>query len=339
METTLTALDAYQRLEASGVWQPGPSEQRLNVIVSLGSASLTITDLKDTALAHWSLPAVERINPGQAPAIYRTAPDAEDRLEILDDEMVEAIEQVRRAVSQNRPQRGRLRGFLWAGIALAGCAALLFWAPSAIRGQAAMVLPQASHAALGAAVLTEVQRIAGVPCQTGQGQSALDRLAAKVAPGAQVLVMPDAVETMVLLPGQRVLLGRSVVEDHDTPFVAAGYLVEAQVLRRNRDAVDALLEDASLVETGRLLTSGTLSQRALGAHAERLMAEPPPVVDQTTLAAELADMRLPAAPLAYAKDISGDTTSELLRGGVDLAAAAPVMSDGDWVALQGICGE
>ena len=56
----MTALSAYDRLEATGLWRASPDDQRREVVVSIGEATLTITDLNDTALAHWSIPAVAR---------------------------------------------------------------------------------------------------------------------------------------------------------------------------------------------------------------------------------------------------------------------------------------
>ena len=51
----MTALSEYQRLEASGLWRASPEDQRSDVIVSIGDATLVITDLRENPLAHWSL--------------------------------------------------------------------------------------------------------------------------------------------------------------------------------------------------------------------------------------------------------------------------------------------
>ncbi|MEM9788153.1 MAG: hypothetical protein AAF801_16775, partial [Pseudomonadota bacterium] len=91
----MTALTDYQRLEATAVWYPAQDAQRRDVVVGLGDASLTVTDHRDVALAHWSLAAIERVNPGRQPAVYAPAADAPERVEIHDDEMVKAIEKVR----------------------------------------------------------------------------------------------------------------------------------------------------------------------------------------------------------------------------------------------------
>jgi hypothetical protein len=65
----MTALSEFERLEAPGLWRPTPEAQRLNVIVSVGDATLTISDMQDRPLSHWSLPALHRLNPGKTPAL------------------------------------------------------------------------------------------------------------------------------------------------------------------------------------------------------------------------------------------------------------------------------
>ena len=72
----MTVLDEYQRLEAPAVWRTSP-EDRLEVLVSVGNASLITYTFKDEPLAHWSLGAMERANPDQMPAVYHPAGESE----------------------------------------------------------------------------------------------------------------------------------------------------------------------------------------------------------------------------------------------------------------------
>ncbi|MEC7963138.1 MAG: hypothetical protein VX201_07695, partial [Pseudomonadota bacterium] len=91
-----TALRKYQRLEATALWRPTPEEQRREVIVSIGDATLVITDMQDRALTHWSLPALQRANPGSWPALYHPDGDSGETLELAEgeEEMVAAIEKL-----------------------------------------------------------------------------------------------------------------------------------------------------------------------------------------------------------------------------------------------------
>ena len=101
----MTVLAEYQRLEAEGVWRASRDAQRRDVTVSIGKATLTITAPNGTALTHWSLPAVVRLNPGETPAVFGPGRDPTETLEIAETEMVEAIDRVLSAI--RRPNLGR----------------------------------------------------------------------------------------------------------------------------------------------------------------------------------------------------------------------------------------
>ena len=46
----MTALSKYDRLEASGLWRPTPQDQRREVVVSIGDATLVISDMNDSQM-------------------------------------------------------------------------------------------------------------------------------------------------------------------------------------------------------------------------------------------------------------------------------------------------
>ena len=110
----MTALAKYDRLEATGLWRPFPQEQRREVIVSIGDATLVISDMNDQAIAHWSLAAVDRYGSSTSPAVFHPDGDPSETLELMNSEaeMIDAIEILRKAVSKTRPKPGRLR---WMG--------------------------------------------------------------------------------------------------------------------------------------------------------------------------------------------------------------------------------
>ena len=128
----MTALTEYQRLESPGVWRAAPEDQLRDVIVSIGSATLMIYDMGDRPLAHWSLAALERKNPGKFPAIYAPGPDAPEELEIAEETMLDAIETVRSAVARQRPRSGRLRLVLLASALLTVIGLATYWLPDAL---------------------------------------------------------------------------------------------------------------------------------------------------------------------------------------------------------------
>jgi len=340
----MTALEQYQRLEASGLWRPSPEAQRREVIVSVGEATLVIRDPQERPLTHWSLAAIARAGDGDGGAVYHPDGDPGETLELDAGEagMIEAIEMLRAAVERRRPRPGRLR--LAAGLALLAllATASVWWLPPAVRAHAIKVVPEVRKAEIGTALLLRIERITGPPCTTIEGRAALGRLAARIptraGPG-QLMVMRDAVRDTLSLPGGTVLIARALVEDYDNREVLAGYLLAERLRTERTPPLARLLEASPVWASFRLLTTGVLDDATLDRYAEALVTTPPPVLDDATLLAGFEAMKLRATPYAYALDITGEATIGLIEADpLADAPPAPVVSDADWQRLQGICG-
>ncbi|MEP2530869.1 hypothetical protein [Shimia sp.] len=331
-----TALEKYQRLEATGLWRASAEDQRKDVIVSIGDATLVISDMQDRALTHWSIPAVRRQNPGERPAIFFPDGDAGETLEISGDEaeMIEAIEKLRSAVSRSGPKRGRLRwGILSASVA--GIAALaIFWLPGALLNHALSVVPDAKRQDIGSALRAHSVRLTGQSCQGLLAVPALGKLEKRLGL-RQLVIVPSGVKRAVALPGGVVLLNRSAVEDFEEPDVAAGFIV-AEILRAG-DPLRSVLQGAGISASFRLLTTGELTEDTLRAHAENIVLQDQVRPDDSALIAAFESNRLRISPYAYALDPSGEETLPLIEADPFTTAPQEVLSDGDWVALQGIC--
>ncbi|NNF23196.1 MAG: hypothetical protein HKN63_00110 [Rhodobacteraceae bacterium] len=338
----MTALTEFERLEAPGLWHPSPDAQRQDVVLSMGDASLIIFDNKEMALAHWSLAALERQNPGQRPAIYAPGPDAIERLEIADDTMVRAIEKVRRAVARRSPHPGRLRFRLGLAIGAAAAVLAVFWVPGALIGYTASLLPPAKREAIGNDLLERVQRVSGQPCTSPGGMEAISLLKDRLGEAGprQIAVLRGGVPSSAHLPGGIVLLNRSVVEDHESAEVAAGYVLTETERAASGDTLIPLLKSAGLWSTLRLMTTGNISESALDTYTEELLSGDPAPPNTMALLKRFKASRVPSSPYAYAIDISGETTVGLIEADpVPASLAAPILKDGHWVALQGICSE
>lgn len=340
----MTALTQYQRLEAPGLWRPAPDAQRVNVIVSLGDATLTVSDTSDRALTHWSLAALRRLNPGERPALYAPsrAVDESEELEIADDDMIAAIEKVRRVIERNRPRSGRLR--LGLTLAALGLAAVLgvTWLPDALKRHTLSVLPDVTRAAVGERLLERVRRVSGAPCTGSYGTAALARLGARVldGDGGRLVVVSSGVARAAHLPGGIILLNRALVEDFEEPDVAAGFILAEAERARQNDPMAGLLDHAGLLATAKLLTTGALDDAVLDSYAEGLLTRPPAALEDQALLARFEAAGLRATPYAYALDQTGETTISLIEADpVPLALSTLLIADADWVSLQGICAE
>jgi len=338
----MTALNQYARLETTGIWRAGRHTQRRDVVVSLGDATLAIFDMNETALAHWSLAAVRRQNPGERPAIFSPGLVAEDWLELDDDTMIDAIEKVRRVVEKNRPRKGRLRYYLAAGALTLVTALAVFWLPGAMIRHTVTVVPPAARADIGAQLLDTIQRVAGRPCATPATSGVLDVLARRLLPdrAVRLVVLSRGVTAAEHLPGGQILLNRALIEDFESPAPLAGYILAEDERARQIDPLERLLMDTGALSAFRLLITGQLPVETLENYAERLLLRPPAPIATADLLERFRLARVSATPYAYALDISGEATLPLIEADpIRAEGEQAILTDGQWVTLQGICGE
>ncbi|MBR9763305.1 MAG: hypothetical protein GYB53_07230 [Rhodobacteraceae bacterium] len=341
----MTALEKYQRLEAAALWREGPQAQRRDVILSIGEATITIADLQDQPLTHWSIAALTRANPGALPALYHPDGDPEETLELGADEtqMIDALEQLRGAVARRRPHRGRLRMSIVGGFAAGVLALGLFWLPGALKGHALSVLPQVKRDEIGARLMAEVQGLTGAPCATPGGTRALALLSERVTPegrkAPQLHVVRSGLQETMHLPGNILLMGRGVVEGYEDPEIPAGFVVAEMQRAAQQDPVGRLLDEAGIGAVLRLLTTGEVTSENLSDHARTLLATPPGNMAPEALLDGFRAAGVQSRPYAYARDITGESVLPLIEGDpYPSGAPEPVMRDADWLRLQSICG-
>ncbi|MGH1355810.1 MAG: hypothetical protein ACRBBS_12115 [Thalassovita sp.] len=340
----MTALEKYQRIEATGLWRPDAETQRREVIVSIGDATLIITDMQERALAHWSLAAIERANPGELPAIYHPDGDPDEALELSDNEteMIGAIEKLRQAVGRGRAKPGRLRLLILCSVVLSGLILSVAWLPGAMMRHTVRVVPEAKRLDLGTRLLSHAQRLTGQVCQSRGTQEVLEHLTERVklnGPGAQkIVVMRAGLSDTVMLPGNILLISRRLIEEYEDPAVAAGFILAELTRSTDTDPLAQLLDQSGFADTLRLLTTGTLPDETLAGYAETVLSQPrSPVPDQVLLDG-FALAKIPASPYAYALDVSGEATLPLIEADPMRGQSAPViLDDAEWVRLQEIC--
>lgn len=336
----MTALTQYDRLEASGLWRASPEEQRRDVIVSVGEATLTISDLKDTPLTHWSLAALNRTNPGEFPAIYAPDGDPGETLEIAESEaaMIAAIEKLRIAIDRARPHPGRLRWVSMIGISLALIATILFWVPGALMRHTVSVVPDIKRQAIGQSLLGRIERVAGSSCLTADTAPVLTKLARRTG-ARKIIVLSTGVPDSRHLPGGIILVNKSLIEDHEDPAVLAGYILAEQIRAATDDPLARMLKEGGPAASFRLLTSGQVAQDTLDAYAEKVMVSDRPPVPPDLVVSVFAEAGVPTTPFAYAQDVTGESVLALIEADpMTGETPAPVLPDRDWVLLQNICG-
>ena len=338
----MTALKKYARLEATGLWRERPVEQRREVIVSVGNTSLIIADSKDRPLAHWSLAAIARANPGEFPARYHPDGDTEESLEFTESEaeMVKAIEKLRRVIDRRRPKPGRLRLIISAMILATVCGLAVFWLPQAVQTYALRVVPDVKRHEIGVKLIEQMASFSGKPCRSDSGNKALNLLSQRLL-GAQerLWVLPTGVAQTAHVPGGLILLNREVLEDFEDPDVVAGFVLVESLRAAQHDSLADLLSFSGTLTVFRLLTTGRLSDNTLKEYAQHLLLQPQAKVANSQLIKAFGDLGLRAAPYAYAIDVTGESTLDLIEA--DSASRiefTPSLADNYWIRLQAICG-
>ncbi len=336
----MTALKEYDRLEASGLWRARPEDQRKEVIVSIGEATLTISDMRDQPLTHWSLAALDRVNPGELPAIYSPVGEASETLEIAEDEtnMIAAIEKLRLAVDRSRSHPGRLRFVGVLTVLVVALSLAVFWLPGALRNHTASVVPDIRRDDIGRELLTRIERVAGRACNTTDGTAVLSTLARRT--GVQdLIVLRAGVADSQHLPGGIVLLNKALIEDHEDPSVVAGYILAERTRAERSDPLAEVLSSGGPTASFRLLTTGRLTRETLDAYAEQILVKSREKIPDDALLRAFAESSIASTPYAYAVDVTGETVLSLIEADpMSGRSPQPVLPDRDWVMLQNICG-
>ena len=336
----MTALKKYTRLEASALWRASPGEQRREVVVSIGDATVMISDMRDQAITHWSLAAVTRANPGTRPAIFHPQGDPGETLELAENEaqMIDAIEKLRRAVERTRPRPRRLR---WLGmtVSIAAVAALaFFWLPGALTKHTVSVVPSVKRAEIGNALLARIERMTGPACDNDAGQRAVQVLRARLGSGP-IRILPGTIATSLHLPGGLILIDRALVADYEEPDVVAGFILAEKINATQSDPLYDLLAEMGTVASFQLLTTGSLKSETLDRYAELLLIQNRTTPSDEKLLEAFAERAVRSTPYAYARDVTGESVLTFVEAD-PMAGRAPVMllTDADWLRLQNICG-
>ncbi len=338
----MTALRKYQRLECGGLWRETPQDQRREVLVRFGDATLVLSDPKSgAAVSHWSLPAIERINKGEEPPVFAPGSDATESLELTDPDMIAALGAVRHAVQSATARPGRLRGVLLGGLALAVVLAAVVWLPSALVRHTASVVPPAQRADIGQRALDDLIRVTGSTCNNQLGLQALAALSERVFGPVDtpiLYVLPEGVEQPLHLPGDVIILPRRLIEQANGPEAAAGAALVERLRSKAIDPIIPLLDYAGLRSTFELLTTASLPDSAFTGYGETLLRAAPVVLPDATLLTAFEAAQIPATPYAVAIDPEGKTTAGIASGDpYKSLAPSPLIPDESWVALQGIC--
>ncbi len=341
----MTAVEKYLRLECTGLWRAGAAAQLREVVVGLRDATLLLSDPRTgVAVTHWSLPAVERINGGDLPALFTAGrlDDGEpaETLEIEDPHMIAALDTIRVALVRRRPHPGRLRGVMVVSVLTAVTLFAVLWLPGAMIRHTASVLPQATRVQIGKMALQDMIRLTGSPCGADLGIRAAATLALRLSGAGvgEIAVVRAGLQGTASLPGGLIMVGAPLLNSSEDPEVLSGHILAEAVRAEQYDPVIPLLSHAGLMATFRLLTTGQLPADAVASYAEELLKAPPLIADVERLLDRFAKVNLASTTYALALDPAGEATKALIDADPFKGRSpTPILEDNDWVSLQGIC--
>jgi hypothetical protein len=103
------------------------------------------------------------------------------------------------------------------------------------------------------------------------------------------------------------------------------------------DPLEALLQQAGLGTTFRLLTTGEVPDAILRDNAAMLLVGVAATPDPTLLRQSLAAAQIPQAPYLAAVDARSGTMPEIGPDPLEDQTVPLILIDSDWVSLQNIC--
>jgi hypothetical protein len=252
--------------------------------------------------------------------------------------MVEAIETLRRVIDRRRPKPGRLRLGMFLTVLTLIAALVVFWLPKAVIQYAVQVMPEVKRVEIGQSLLNHMSGFTGPPCASNFAQPALRQLSQRLlARSDALLVLPSGLDTTRHLPGSLMLIGRTLVEDYEDPDVLAGYILAEQLRSEQQDSLQSLLSFVGTLNVFRLLTTGKLPEATLTNYAQSLLLTDPHRIDYTDLKTRFAAKGISPIPYAYAVDLTGEQTADLIDHG-QTEQFKPSLQDAYWVRLQSLCG-
>jgi hypothetical protein len=335
----MTALKQYDRLEATGLWRETTESQSIEVLITFGNASLILSDFTGSPLTHWSLPAVVRTNPTKRPAIYSPNTSGTEKIEIEDEAMIKAIEEVRSSIKSRRPRPGKLRILTLIITSLVITALLIFWLPNILTQHTSGLVYAEQRRQIGERLIQQVSKLSGPPCELESDANPLYQLEQRLFPntGVKILVFAEGIRTSTHLPGKFILLNRTTVEDFEVPEVVAGFAIIEKAILDLNDPMKNLLSFAGTSVVLKFLTTGKLNDRVLEEYAIYLLHKEQVIPDIEIILEEFKLADVNPKYYAYAIDVTGEATSDLIKQ-ENTNQNRRVLSKDDWLGLQTICG-
>ncbi|MGB0497563.1 MAG: hypothetical protein ACPGID_04430 [Rubricella sp.] len=332
----MTALDRYDRLEASGLWHR--PEGAREVLVTFGEARLTLSTFEEEPLAQWSIAALAERESDGSTARFSPDPDFAEWLDLSDPDMIAALRAVI-APPRRRPWRA-LANIAYGALAVAALTALA-WPriETLLHGE---VTP-AEIAAFGTRIMETNEAMAICTAEDVPAVALLEERI-ELAEGTLIFATYPTERTQVIrLPDGRLVIDERILGQAPDADGLAGLIVDLDMrhpteLYRAR-AVDRLTDPifglgGFMADEPGFESWERVDYRERGDEA-RITPE-----SEAALADRLAELELPTRAfaellVAIDQDKRAEAIAALDRIGAD--AYPPALLDVEWLRLRAQC--
>ena len=334
----MTLLPEFEVLESAGLLTLAGMYGEKPVVAKLGKTSLIILERDGSPVAHWTLTAIRRTNPGKRPAIFAPFGEGTEFIAIEDETMVQALGKVQSTLSTGppNPMRFRLPAVLLvvAGLLIAG----LLAAPDFIVRQATALAQKSHRVEIGEALLAEHALTAGVPCSSKHGDAALERLERRLFGefGNKLRIVPGGSVEIAALPGEIILVRGTLLRDRLGPDVFGGYILHEKTRAQVADPLRAYFDIAGPLEALLFLAFRNVESDSVRSVATEYYARIQVQVPAAELRSSFENAGIPLAPFVEAAKASGDASFEDAQH-EPASNYKSALNDTDWLHLQAIC--
>ena len=337
----MTALNAYERLETVGLYFDGSTPDGVEVVIELGKVSLIMSTPSGVHVAHWALPAVELAHP--QPGILQVFPSqgATTSVVLDDSTMVDALNTVHTTL-RKRAQRPWVAKYVTIATAIFACLVFIgFVLPVWIVNYASSVPAPLHKQEISLNIMATLAPTAGPICETPTGWGAMAHLSGRLFGdvGPKLYVMKNQPQPVLALPGNILVLSGQFLQQVDDPSVIAGHIIVARADAQINPPFRMLVAHRGVGTALAILTTGDLRKADIPAMAQWVSQTPlAPTLDVETILQAFDQAGVSTAP--YAASLPPSQFQTDLRGGNPYPDGSPelVLSDGQWLGLQDICG-
>ena len=211
----MTALKKYKRLEAIGKWREHPRADFVDVLVSLGSSSIVVSDFKDNPISHWSLPSTKLVKKDDTGATFTADTDEIERLQVSDLEMVKALLLITNQGTASRKKFKLLKSVVLFFVIVSVITSLFFYPPE-FKTVTLKIISNEQEYQIMKKILEKHLDEAGPVCNSAHGDQSLQTLIQSFGQefkDLEIYMLKNQKFKVLHLPDGKITIGKKFLEE------------------------------------------------------------------------------------------------------------------------------